>query len=154
MANVLESLVKINDVDIYKQYSAFLVEDKRGGMENLMALLTPSKLKSETSVDIREEHGEKNSQVLTPRNEARDVELNFAITKQGKAEWLKTYITFIEFLKEGKNGWLDFELPQLDLHLHMRYQSSTKFTPLTYLWREGMHAGKFKVKFREPRPII
>lgn len=57
----------------------FLVEDKRGGMDNLTAILTPSKTKTDTAVNIREEDGEKYSSVLTPRNEARDVTLHFAL---------------------------------------------------------------------------
>ena len=44
--------------------------------------------------------------------------------------------------------------PQLDLQLRVKYADCTKFTPLTYLWTEGVHAGKFRVKFREPKPII
>ena len=64
------------------------------------------------------------------------------------------HIAFINFLKKGKDGWLDIAFPQLNLTLRVRYTDSPKFTPLTYLWQEGVHAGKFKVKFREPVPII
>jgi hypothetical protein len=67
---------------------------------------------------------------------------------------MTSYFAFINFLKAGKNGWLDIKFVQLDLTLHVKYTESTKFTPLTYLWEEGVHAGKFKVKFREPVPII
>lgn len=156
MAKVLEQLVRMNGVDIYTTYGAFLVEDKRGGMDNITALLTPSKLKNETTVNIREEDGEKNASRLTSKNEARDVELNFAIVQRGKAEWMKKYIAFVEFLKKGKDGWLNVELPQLNLVLRMRYLTSSKFTPLSCLWVGGVqtHAAKFKVKFREPKPII
>ena len=101
MGNILSGLVLVNGTDIWTEYGVFLVEDRRGGMENLTAILTPSKAKKDTAVDIREEHGEKYSPVLTPRN-----------------------------------------------------ADCTKFTPLTYLWTEGVHAGKFRVKFREPKPII
>lgn len=147
-------LVLINDIDIWAAYGVFLVEDKRGDMENLTAILTPSKAKPDTAVNIREEDGEKYSAVLTPKNEARDVTLHFALYNKTQAGWLKRYFEFINFLKQGKDGWLDISFPQLDLTLHVKYADSTKFKPLTYLWKEGVHAGKFKVKFREPKPII
>lgn len=154
MDKILGGLVLVNGADIWTIYGAFLVEDKRGGMDNLTAILTPSKAKADTAVDIREEDGEKYSAVLTPRNEARDVTLHFALYNKTQAGWLKKYFEFINFLKQGKDGWLDISFPQLDLTLHVKYADSPKFKPLTYLWKEGVHAGKFKVKFREPKPII
>ena len=87
---------------------------------NFSAILTPSKTKKETAVDIREEDGEKYSAVLTPRNEARDVTLHFALYNKTKAGWLKKYFAFINFLKKGKDGWLDIAFPQLDLTLRVR----------------------------------
>lgn len=154
MDKILGGLVLVNGTDIWTIYSAFLVEDKRGGMDNLTAILTPSKAKADTAVDIREEDGEKYSAVLTPRNEARDVTLHFALYNKTQAGWLKKYFEFINFLKQGKDGWLDISFPQIGLTLHVKYADSPKFKPLTYLWKEGVHAGKFKVKFREPKPII
>ena len=154
MDKILGGLVLVNATDIWREYGVFLVEDKRGGMENLAAILTPSKVKAETAVDIREEDGEKYSAVLTPRNEARDVTLHFALYNRTKAGWMKQYFAFVNFLKQGKGGWLDINFPQLELQLRVKYADCTKFTPLTYLWREGVHAGKFKVKFREPVPVI
>ena len=77
MGNILSGLVLVNGTDIWTEYGVFLVEERRGGMENLTAILTPSQAKKDTAVDIREEHGEKYSTVLTPRNEARDVTLHF-----------------------------------------------------------------------------
>ena len=83
MADILGGLVLVNGTDIWTEYGVFLVEDRRGGMDNLSAILTPSKTKKETAVDIREEDGEKYSAVLTPRNEARDVTLHLpCITRQ------------------------------------------------------------------------
>lgn len=154
MDKILGGLVLINDIDIWTEYGVFLVEDKRGGMENLTSILTPSKAKADTPVNIREEDGEKYSAVLTPRNEARDVTLHFALYNKTQAGWLKKYFAFINFLKQGKDGWLDISFSQLDLTLHVKYADSPKFKSLTYLWIEGVHASKFKVKFREPKPII
>ena len=119
----------MNGTDIWTEYGVFLVEDRRGGMDNLSAILTPSKTKKETAVDIREEDGEKYSAVLTPRNEARDVTLHFALYNKTKAGWLRKYFAFINFLKKGKDGWLDIAFPQLDLALHVKYTDSPKFTP-------------------------
>lgn len=96
----------------------------------------------------------KYSPVLTPRNEARDVTLHFALYNKTQAGWMKQYFAFVNFLKQGKDGWLEIRFPQLDLQLRVKYADCTKFTPLTYLWTEGVHAGKFRVKFREPKPII
>ena len=154
MDNILTGLVLINGTDIWKEYGAFLAEEQRGGMDNLTAILTPSKLKSETAVDIREENGEKYPERLTPRNEARDVELTFALYNKSKSGWMQKYLAFVNFLKQGKNGWLEISLPQLSLTLHVRYEDSTKCKPFTYLWKEGVHASRFKVKFREPNPVI
>lgn len=154
MNKILGGLVLMNGTDIWTEYGAFLVEEKRGDMDNMTAILTPSKTKDETAVNIREEDGEKYSDTLTVKNEARDVELYFAIYNKTQAGWMKKYFDFIKFLKTGNGGWLDIELVQLDLTLHVRYTSCTKFKPLTYLWKEGVHASKFKVKFREPVPII
>ena len=124
MADILGGLVLVNGTDIWTEYGVFLVEDRRGGMENLSAILTPSKTKKETAVDIREEDGEKYSAVLTPRNEARDVTLHFALYNKTKAGWLKKYFAFINFLKKGKDGWLDIAIHQLDLRLRVRYTDS------------------------------
>ena len=139
MEKILGGLVLVNGTDIWSTYGVFLVEDKRGGMDNLTAILTPSKTKTDTAVNIREEDGEKYSSVLTPRNEARDVTLHFALF--GKT-------------KKGRDGWLEISFPQLALTLRVKYTDCSKFQPLTYLWKEGVHAGKFKVKFREPVPVI
>lgn len=80
MDEILSGQVLVNGTDIWKEYGVFLTEDKKGDMTNLTAILTPSKTKEETAVNIREEDGEKYSDVLTPKNEARDVELYFAST--------------------------------------------------------------------------
>lgn len=144
----------MNGTDIWTEYGAFLVEDRRGGMDNLTAILTPSKAKVDTAVNIRELDGEKYSSVLTPRNEARDVTLHFALYNKTQAGWMRKYFDFVNFLKKGKDGWLDVSFVQLDLTLRVKYTDCSKFRPLTYLWKEGVHAGKFKVKFREPEPVI
>lgn len=154
MNEILSGLVLINGTDIWLEYGVFLAEEKRGGMDNLTAIMTASKLKKDTAVNIREQDGEKYSQTLVPRNEPRDVTLCFALYNKTQAGWLKKYVDFISFLKQGNAGWLDIRFPQLDMTLRVKYTECSKFTPLTYLWKEGVHAGRFKIKFREPVPII
>jgi hypothetical protein len=130
MEKILGGLVLVNGTDIWSTYGVFLVEDKRGGMDNLTAILTPSKTKTDTAVNIREEDGEKYSSVLTPRNEARDVTLHFALFGKTQAGWLKKYFEFINFLKKGRDGWLEISFPQLALTLRVKYTDCSKFQPL------------------------
>lgn len=154
MSTVLEGKILINGTDIWKEYGAFLVEERRGGRENLNAIMTPSKTKSHVAVNIREENGEKYSNKLVVANEARDVTLYFALFADTREEWLTRYRAFISFLKAGENGWLDITFPELDMTLHVFYQDCPGYKSLTYLWQEGKHAGRFRVKFREPQPAL
>lgn len=150
--NVLEGQTVINGKDIWKEFGAFLAEEKSGGRTNLRAILTPAKTKPHVAVDFREEDGERYSVRLTPASAARDVELTFALFAPTKAEWLRRYRAFIAFLKNGSDGWLSAEFPALGVTLRMFYLDSSEFRPLTYLWREGQQASIFRVKFREPNP--
>ena len=68
MDEILSGQVLVNGTDIWKEYGVFLTEDKKGDMANLTAILTPSKTKNETAVNVREEDGGKYSDVLTPKN--------------------------------------------------------------------------------------
>lgn len=147
-------LFLVNGTDVWEEYGVFLTEEKRGGRDNLKAILAASKTKPHTAVDIREEDGEKYSERLTVANEARDVTLTLALYAETKGEWLKRYKAFIAFLKKGNEGWLTLEFPQIETETRVYYVESSGFTPLTYLWTEGVQAGRFKVKFREPEPII
>ena len=106
MEPIMGGLFLINGTDIWTEYGVFLTEEKRGGRDNLKAILAASKTKAHTAVDIREENGEKYSDILTVANEARDITLAFALYAPGKGEWLKKYMSFISFLKTGDKGWL------------------------------------------------
>lgn len=156
MENILSGLALFNGIDIWTEYGVFLCEDKQGDRKNQNALMRPSKLKSETAVNIREESGEKYSTVLNPRNEPRDLSLQFALYNSTQAGWISKYVAFINFLKQGKDGWLDMEFPQLGLTLHVRYTDCDSFDSWTPLWVPGLgvYANKFTIKFREPVPII
>lgn len=150
----LKNLVIINGKDIWTTFGAFLVEEKRGGRENLTAIMTPSKAKSHVSVNIREENGSQYSAVLDVKSEERDVTLHFALVADSRSEWLRKYREFIAFLKAGSSGWLSVRFPELDLTLRMFYVESSSYKPLSYLWKEGVHASRFKVKFKEPEPTF
>lgn len=154
MAHILSGQVLVNGTDIWQEWGVFLTEEKKGGRENLNAILAPSKTKGHVGVDIREVNGKKYSRTLVVANEEREVTLHFAQYAQTRTEWLEKYQAFILFLKTGENGWLTVRFPSLDLTLKMYYVSSTQFRSLTYLWKEGVQAGCYKVTFKEPAPII
>ena len=75
----LEGLVIINGTDIWKEYGVFLTEEKKGGRENLTAIMAPAKAKTHVGVNIREHDGVKYSADLKPRSDERDVTLHFAL---------------------------------------------------------------------------
>lgn len=150
----LDGLVIINGTDIWKEYGAFLTEEKKGGKENLTAIMKPSKVKGHVGVDIREHDGTKYSSKLDVRNQERDITLHFAIFAPTVAEWLDRYRRFLTLIKQGRDGWVTMRLPSLGLAMRLFYVDNTDFQPLTYLWKEGVQASRFKVRFREPEPIF
>lgn len=152
--HILSGQVIINGKDIWKEYGVFLTEEKKGGMENLTAILTPSKAKEHVGVDIRERAGKKYSGTLVPANAERDVTLHFAQFAGSREQWLANYMAFLRFLKSGDGGWLTVGFPGLGLTLRMFYMESSGYRPLTYLWQEGVQASRYRIRFREPEPII
>lgn len=152
--HILSGQVLVNGTDIWQEYGVFLTEEKKGGRDNLNAILAPSKTKEHVGVDIREANGKKYSRTLTVANQEREVTLHFAQYAKTREEWLQKYQAFMQFLKTGENGWLTVRFPSLGLTLRMYYSSSTQFSSLTYLWEDGVQAGRYKVTFKEPEPII
>ena len=152
--SILEGKVLVNGIDIWKEYGVFLCEKKRGGRDNLKAIMAPSKTKEHVAVDIREEDGEKYSASLDVRNQARDVKLTFALAADTREAWIAQYKAFVAFLKQGDDGWLDIRFPDLGMTLHVFYKDGSDYEPLTYLWQEGKQASRFTVTFREPKPGI
>lgn len=153
-ATALKGLVIINGKDIWTEFGAFLTEEKMGGRDNLTSIMAPSKVKSHVGVNIREHDGTKYSGKLDVKNEERDVTLLFALFAKTKAEWLRRYRDFITFLKQGKDGWLSIYLPDLDITMRVFYVNCPGYKPLTYLWKEGVQASRFKVTFKEPEPLF
>lgn len=152
--HVLSGQVLVNGIDIWERYGVFLTEEKKGGRENLTAIMTASKVKDHVGVDIREQNGKKYSQTLEVVNQEREVTLHFAQYATTRAAWLENYMGFIQFLKAGNDGWLTVAFPELGLTLRMFYVDSSGYRPLTYLWKEGVQASRYKVRFKEPNPII
>ncbi|EFZ36995.1 hypothetical protein HMPREF0663_11908 [Hoylesella oralis ATCC 33269] len=153
MKHILSGLATLNGKDLWEEYHVFLREERRGGKENLRAILAPSKMKEHVAVDIREQQGEKYSADLQPRSAARDVTLNFALSAPTRAEFLTRYRNFVTALKTGDKGWLTFEFPTLGITMKMFcVEFPDGYDALSSLWVEAAQAGGFKVKFREPQP--
>ena len=137
---VLKGLLLINDVDIFTDYGAFLVEEKPGENKNYSSLLKPPATKTHTAVSFREQDGEKLPETLVPAWEARDVTLHFAIMASDRRQFLIRYSAFLAFLKE------------LDRSFRLYYKECTDYSQLTDFG--GEVAAKFSVKFREPAPVL
>ena len=151
MSDALKGLLYINGADAYLAYGAFLSADNRGEFKNLSALLKPPTMKPYTAVAFREEDGERlPARLPAPAFEPRDVDLQFTIVAASAAEFLQRYTTFVTMLR---GGWLEIRVRELPKIFRMYYKSSTDFGQLTPLGG-GTVAGKFKVKFREPKPTI
>ena len=154
MDKILGGLVLVNNVDVWDSYGVFLTEKKQGGKDNLKEILRASKVKPHVGVNIREENGRKYSSSLTVVNDERDITLHFALFAETKDEWWQKYRDFIGFIKRGEKGWLNVKFTELGLTLRMFYLDSTEPEPLTCLWKEGKQASRFRIKFKEPNPII
>lgn len=156
MGNILSGLVLVNNTDIWVKYGAFLTEKKKGGRDNMKAILRASKVKEHIAVNIREENGRKYPTALTVVNDEREVSLYFALVADSTTEWWQKYREFIQFLKQGSNGWLDVKFPTLGITLRMFYLDCSDVEPLSDLWNEGKtkKASRFKVKLKEPNPIL
>lgn len=148
----LEGLLTINDSDPYRDFGAFLVEDKPGDRKNYSELLKPPAVKAQKEVSFRERDGVKVPSRIVQHWEARDVTLQFCIVAEDRAKFLERYSGFIDMLRRGDDGWLDFYLPELDRHFRMYYKEASDYRQLTDFG--GEVAGKFSVKFREPQPSL
>lgn len=147
---ILEGLLTINGVDIYKEYNAFLAEDSAASHSNYDELLKVPAMKVYTAVSFREENGERLPDILPePHYEARDVALQFGILTETKEEWYQKHVAFLSFLK---SGWLVFALPELKVNYRMYFKSSMTHQMVSPFKNRDKVYGKFKLKFREPNP--
>jgi hypothetical protein len=153
MDKILGGLVLINGTDIWKEYGVFLTEEKKGGRENLNAILTPSKAKEHVAWTYGSMTARNTPGAGTRQRGARH-HLHFAQYARSREQWLANYMAFIRFLKTGRDGWLTITFTELGLTLKVFYLDCSAYRSLTYLWKEGVQASRYKVRFREPEPII
>lgn len=153
MNDMLEGLMTINGDDIYTLYGAFLAETREDRTENFDALLLPPPLKAQPAVALQDEIGERLPEELTQVFEARDVTLQFAIEAPSGEEFLRRYLAFIRFLADGKAGWLQLRIKDLEQTLEVYLLSFTEYSQIVP-FGTGKVAATFKVKFREPKPFF
>lgn len=144
----------INHRCIWDHYGAFLAERKAGGMDNLKALLRAPKAKPHLGTDFREMPGTQYATQLDVQPMERDLTLHFCILAGSTQEWMDRYQRFIDMLRTGQDGWLDIQFPTLGIGIRAFYLEAMEPEPVTCLWRQGQQAVRFKVKFREPIPVI
>lgn len=156
MSDILSGQLMINGVDVWTEYGVFLTEKQAGGRENLTSLLQASATKEHVGVSLSDSNGKKYSSTLEVTNDEREFTLTFAQYALTKAGWLNQYKSFISFLKAGKNGtgWLEMKFPSLGMTFKVFYLDGSSFEPLTYLWKEGVQASRYKIRFKEPQPEI
>ena len=150
--DILEGLLLVNGVDIFKEYGAYLVEEKPGENRNYSSLLKPPPAKGHTAVSFRERDGEELPGTLLPAWEPRDVDLHFAIVAPDGRGFMERYSAFLAFLKAGKKGWLELYLQELGRSFRLYYKDCTDYSQLTGF--DGEVAARFSVRFREPAPAF
>ena len=149
--DILEGLLTINGVDPYLAYGAFLAyQEGEDPQANYDALLTPPALKEHRKVSLREQNGVKLPAALTQRWREREVTLTFCIVAPNAAAFKQRYYDFVNFLKEGADGWLDITLPELSRTWRMYMLRPGRYSQLTDF--HGEVAALFSVTFEEPTP--
>ncbi|MFA6726595.1 MAG: phage tail domain-containing protein [Prevotella sp.] len=149
---VLEGLLQINGTDIYKEYGVFLCERKSGEFSNYEELLKPALTKGQTEVDFPERDGVELPSILNVTLQAKDIKLYFAICAPDNETYFTNFGNFFKFLRTGKNGWLTFDLPEINRTFKLHYEGSEDFEQLTPLKNGGV-GSRFHLKFREPKPL-
>ena len=150
---ILEGLLYINDIDVYKEYGAFLAEKTKNGLVNFDALLSSAGTKEQIAVDIRERDGEKLPDELTVTFKPRDVTLYFAIEAVSRADFIRKRSAFREFLRKGYKGWLLFRLPEIETTFRFYLKDfPSGWEQLAY--SDDGSLARFPVMFREPQPAF
>jgi hypothetical protein len=150
--DILQGLLYINEIDVYIQYGVFLAEKERNGHDNYDALFKPSKTKEQVAVNVREQNGEMLPARLDVRFEARDVTLHFAIEAENRAQFLTRRTNFLEFLRTGSNGWLNFRLTEIDKTFVFYLKDIPAWEQLAF--EDDLSFGRFQITFREPNPTF
>lgn len=146
---VLSGLLFINDIDVYERYGAFLSEENEGDYSNYSELLKMPKIKPITGVSYIEEHGTNYPDYIQLSCEERTVELRFTIEGDNDSDFISKHNNFLTMLV---SGWLRLRVPELKKEYRLLYEDNTEWQQLTPL--DGKVYATFRVKFREPKPII
>lgn len=151
--SILNGLLTINGTDIYEQFGAFLAETAQDEHKNYDALLQMPSLKKQAEVSISEEDGVRMAPKLVQTFEPRDITLTFAIEAQSDEAFLRRYLSFVQFLKTGNDGWLDVHLSDLDMTFRVYLKGAGDYSQLTPFGSASVVA-LFKVQLREPQPTF
>ena len=144
----LTGYMTINGKDVWTEYLAFLCEDKPGDEFNFGELLKPPEMKEYTVVEFREHDGEELPDVLpSPCYKARDVTLYIAIYASTLSEYNTRRATFMEAIRAG---WVNLKVKDLPATYRFYYKGTTDAKVITDV--AGNTIGRWKVKFREPKP--
>lgn len=148
---ILEGLLTINGIDPYVTYGAFLAyRDGEDPQANYDALLTSPELKEHRKVSFREQNGVKLPAKLVQRWQEREFTLTFCIVAPDAETFKQRYYDFVNFLKEGADGWLEITLPELARTWRVYMRRPSSYSQLTDF--NGEVAALFAVTFEEPNP--
>lgn len=147
---ILEGLLLVNDKDVYKEYGAYLSEEKEDSHDNYSALFKPARSKKHTGVSLTERNGVKYPDKMVIGLDERDVELRFSIEASDANDFLAKYSGFITMLREGENGWLRFYFPEILKTFRFFYDDCPGWEQLTTF--DGKVYANFKIRFKEPEP--
>ena len=105
-------------------------------------------MKEYTVVEFREHDGEELPDVLpSPCYKARDVTLYIAIYASTLSEYNTRRATFMEAIRAG---WVNLKVKDLPATYRFYYKGTTDAKVITDV--AGNTIGRWKVKFREPKP--
>ena len=144
----LTGYVTINGKDVWTEYFAFLCEDKMDDNFNFEELQKPLEMKEYTTVEFRERDGEELPDELpSPRYKARDVTLYIAVYASTLSEYNIRRAAFMEAIRAG---WVNLKVKELPATYRFYYKGTTDSKIITDV--TGTTIGRWKVKFREPKP--
>lgn len=83
--------------------------------------------------------------------EPRDVSLKFAVAADDRAAFMSKRDTFVSFLKNGADGWLEIRVPELGKTYRVYYRDCSDYDHLEDIGN-GMVAARFTIKLHEPNP--
>lgn len=148
--NILRGLLLINDIDPYEAFGAFLAEEDKDSMTNYEQLLKAPELKPLQKVDYREEDGVRLPTILNQKWKEREVKLTFAMVAESVAQFEQKFFDFLNFLKDGNNGWLTIQIPELNRSWRMYMVNCSRYEQVSDM--TGEVVARFTVTFEEPQP--